>query len=58
MILKNGKRLEYFGSARLLACKCAILHTQQLMRMIEKGQLEGEEMESLTVAEQFYKLAA
>jgi hypothetical protein len=26
--------------------------------MLRKGQLDGEEMDSLTVAEQFYKLAA
>jgi transposase-like protein len=30
----------------------------ELMRMLRKGQLDGEEMDSLTVAEQFYKLAA
>ena len=30
----------------------------ELMRMLRKGQLGGEEMEGLTVAEQFYKLAA
>jgi transposase-like protein len=30
----------------------------ELMRMLRKGQLDGEEMEGLTVAEQFYKLAA
>jgi hypothetical protein len=28
-----------------------------MMRMIKKGQLEGEEMDGLTAAEQFYKLA-
>jgi putative transposase len=30
----------------------------ELLRMLRKGQLDGEEMEGLTVAEQFYKLAA
>jgi transposase-like protein len=30
----------------------------QLMRMLRKRQLDGDEMEGLTVAEQFYKLAA
>jgi hypothetical protein len=30
----------------------------ELMRMLRKGQLDGEEMKGLTVAEQFYKLAA
>ena len=30
----------------------------ELMRMLRKGQLEGEDMEGLAVAEQFYKLAA
>jgi putative transposase len=30
----------------------------ELMRMLRKGQLDGEEVEGLTVAEQFYKLAA
>jgi putative transposase len=30
----------------------------ELMRMLRKGQLDGDEMEGLTVAEQFYKLAA
>jgi transposase-like protein len=30
----------------------------ELMRMLRKGQLDGEEMEGLTVAEQFYQLAA
>jgi len=30
----------------------------ELMRMLRKGQLDGEEIEGLTVAEQFYKLAA
>jgi len=29
----------------------------ELMRMIKKEQLEGEDMEGLTAAEQFYKLA-
>jgi transposase-like protein len=30
----------------------------ELMRMLRKGQLDSEEVEGLTVAEQFYKLAA
>jgi len=30
----------------------------ELMRMIQKGQMEGNEVEGLSVAEQFYKLAA
>jgi transposase-like protein len=30
----------------------------ELMRMLRKGQLDREEMDGLTVAEQFYKLAA
>jgi putative transposase len=30
----------------------------ELMHMLQKGQLKGEEMEDLTVAEQFNKLAA
>jgi transposase-like protein len=30
----------------------------ELMRMMRKGQLDGDEMECLTVAEQFYKLDA
>lgn len=30
----------------------------ELMRMLRKGQLEGDEMEGLTAAEQFYKLAS
>jgi transposase-like protein len=30
----------------------------ELMHMPRKGQLEGEEMEGLTVAEQLYNLAA
>ena len=30
----------------------------ELMRMLRQGQLDGEEMRDLTVAEQFYQLAA
>lgn len=30
----------------------------ELMRMIMKGQLEGNEVEGLTAAKQFYSLAA
>ncbi len=30
----------------------------ELMRMLRKGQLDGEEIKGLAVIEQFYKLAA
>jgi transposase-like protein len=39
------------------AAQCTLTGIE-LLRMLRKGQLDGEEMEGLTVAEQFYKLAA
>ncbi len=36
----------------------ATLKGIELMRMLRKGQLDGEEMARFTVAEQFYRLAA
>jgi len=56
--LITGGTRNYIRVPKSFDAAQATLTGIELVRMIQKGQMEGDEMMGLSVAEQFYQLAA